>query len=48
MEILELPHLTESLVMATQSKLAVPNDEKTLVLYKPVNLPVFPGGPTAG
>lgn len=44
----ELQHPTEPLLMATQPMPAVPNDEKALVLYKPVNPPVFPGGPAAG
>lgn len=44
----ELQQTTEPLLMATEPMSAVPNDEKALVLYKPVNPPVFPGGPAAG
>jgi len=47
-QIPELQHPTEPLLMATQPMPAGPNDEKALVLYKPVNPPVFPGGPAAG
>lgn len=47
-QIPELQQATEPLLMATEPMPAAPNDEKALVLYKPVNPPVFPGGPAAG
>ncbi|XP_057836027.2 uncharacterized protein LOC131046326 [Cryptomeria japonica] len=47
-EISELQQPAEPSAMATEPLSYVPNDEKALVLYKPINPPIFPGLPAAG
>eukprot|EP01018_Ginkgo_biloba_P027633 Gb_18529 [translate_table: standard] len=47
-EISPQPQPTEPFVMVPEPPPVVPNEEKALVLYKPVNPPIFPGGPAAG
>lgn len=47
-EISEFQQPAEPSAMATEPLPYVPNDEKALVLYKPVNPPIFPGLPAAG
>ncbi|KAH9326117.1 hypothetical protein KI387_006295, partial [Taxus chinensis] len=47
-EIPELCQSAEPCAMVAEPLPYVPNDEKALVLYKPVNPPIFPGFPAAG
>ncbi|KAH9326108.1 hypothetical protein KI387_006286, partial [Taxus chinensis] len=47
-EIPELWQSAEPCAMVAEPLPYVPNEEKALVLYKPVNPPIFPGFPAAG